>query len=74
MLHTMNMKVVAGYISIQVTTTSAKSHMQKILLFCGIAHLKEKITAIGYICFHKTTPFLSFEGKKCGQEHLFFLV
>ena len=35
-------------------------------MFCGIAHVKEKITAIGYPWFYKTTPFLSFEGKKTG--------
>ena len=33
-------------------------------MFCGIDHLQEKITAIGYPLFYKTTPFLSFEGKK----------
>ena len=33
-----------------------------------------KITAIGYPWFYKTTPILSFEGKKQGQTHLFFLV
>ena len=43
-------------------------------MYCGIAHLQEKITAIGYPWFYKTTPFLSFEGKKQGQTHLFFLV
>ena len=30
--------------------------------------------AIGYPWFYKTTPFLSFEGKKQGHTHLFFLV
>ena len=34
----------------------------------------EKNTAIGYLWFYKTTPFLSFKGKKAGQSHLFFLV
>ena len=29
---------------------------------------------LGYPWFYKTTPFLSFEGKKQGQTHLFFLV
>ena len=33
-----------------------------------------KNTAIGYPWFYKTTPFLSFEGKKQGQTHIFFLV
>ena len=33
-----------------------------------------KNAAIGSPWFNKTTPFLSFEGKKQGQSHLFFLV
>ena len=41
-------------------------------MFYGIAHLYEKNTAIGYPWFYKTTDFLSFEGKKQGQTHLFF--
>ena len=41
-------------------------------MFCGIAHLYENITALGYPWFYKTTPFLSFEGKNTGQTHLFF--
>ena len=32
-------------------------------MFCGIAYLWEKITAIGYPWFYKTTPFLSLKGK-----------
>ena len=37
-------------------------------MFCGIAHPKKKITAIGYTWFYKTTPFLSFEAKKTGSN------
>ena len=41
-------------------------------IFCEIPHFRKTITAIGYPCFYKITPFLSFEGKKQGQTHLFF--
>ena len=41
-------------------------------MFCGIAHLWEKITAIGYPWFYKTTPILSFEGKKTGSNSSVF--
>ena len=41
-------------------------------MFCGIADLWEKIAAIGYPWFYKTTPFLSFEGKKTGSNSSIF--
>ena len=41
-------------------------------MFCGIAHLKEKITTIGYPWFYKATAFLSFEEKKTGSNSSIF--
>ena len=41
-------------------------------MFCGIALLYEKITAIGYPWFYETTPFLSFEGEKTGSNSSIF--
>ena len=41
-------------------------------MFCGKAHLLEKITAIGYPWSYKTIPFLSFEGKKTGSNSSIF--
>ena len=41
-------------------------------MFCGITHLKEKITAKGYHWFYKTTPFLCFEGKKTESNSSIF--
>ena len=56
----------------KVTTTSAKSQSDNTVLWNSPS--LGKITAIDYPRFYKTTPFLSFEGKKQGQTHLFFLV
>ena len=42
------------------------------LIFWKRAHLWENIRVIAYPWFYKSTRFLSFEGKKQGQTHLFF--